>query len=203
MNMGLVEQAVSALRNGAMLVVVDDEQRENEGDLVVAAEKISAKDVNFMATFGRGLICAPTSEQNLSRLDIPLMVNNNTELHHTLFTVSVDAAGTGTGISAFDRALTIKLLANPQAKPSDFRRPGHVFPLQAAKGGLKQRQGHTEAAVELATLAGLSPCAAICEIMSKDGTMARGPELEQFASRHGLKIITIAQLADFLEKRET
>jgi 3,4-dihydroxy 2-butanone 4-phosphate synthase / GTP cyclohydrolase II len=186
-----------------MVIVVDDENRENEGDLVMAAEKISASAVNFMALHGRGLICAPLTEERVKELQLPLMTRRNRESFGTAFTTSVDAAeGITTGISAGDRARTIMLLADPTAQTSDFVQPGHVFPLQAKPGGVLRRAGHTEAAVDLARLAGLRSAGVICEILNEDGTMARLPELVIFAKKHGLKICSIEDLIQYRRQRE-
>ncbi|AEE96709.1 bifunctional 3,4-dihydroxy-2-butanone-4-phosphate synthase/GTP cyclohydrolase II [Mahella australiensis] len=197
-----IEEALEDIRNGKMVIVVDDEDRENEGDLVMAAEKVTPEAINFMAKYGRGLICVPMTAQRLKELDIPQMVNNNTEHQRTAFTVSVDAKAVTTGISAHERALTIKTLVDPDAKPEDIIKPGHIFPLQAKEGGVLMRAGHTEAAVDLARLAGLYPAGVICEIMNEDGTMARLPQLYEFAKKHGLKLITIAALITYRRKNE-
>lgn len=197
-----IEEAIEEIRQGRMIIVVDDESRENEGDLVMAAEKATAEHINFMATYGRGLICVPMTAARLAELEIPLMTTVNTDTMSTAFTVSVDAVGVHTGISAAERALTVRTLADPNTKPEDLRRPGHVFPLQAKDGGVLRRAGHTEAAVDLARLAGLQPAGVICEIMSDDGTMARVPELKAFARRHGLKMITIADLIRYRRRFE-
>ena len=190
-----VEDAVADIAAGRMVVVTDDEHRENEGDLVMAAAKVTPEAVNFMTRFGRGLICVPTVEAQLRRLGIDQMVPENKESQRTAFAVSVDAAeGITTGISAADRARTIALLGDPAARPEQLVRPGHIFPLLARPGGVLQRAGHTEAAVDLALLAGLHPSGVICEIMSDDGTMARVPELIEMKARHGLRMISIAQL---------
>jgi 3,4-dihydroxy 2-butanone 4-phosphate synthase/GTP cyclohydrolase II len=193
-----VERAISDIAAGRPVIVVDDENRENEGDLIIAAELATPEIVAFMMTECRGLICVPMEEADLDRLDLPQMVATNTESMGTAFTVSVDASrehGTSTGISAADRAVTIRLLASGDAKPGDFVRPGHVFPLRARPGGVLVRTGHTEAGVDLARLAGLRPAAAIVEIANEDGTMARLPELVPFARKHGLAIISIEDLA--------
>jgi len=191
------------LRAGKMVVVVDDEDRENEGDLVLAAEQVTPAAVNFMAKYGRGLICVPTTSERLKQLGIERMVVQNRDAFRTDFQVSVDAAhGISTGISAGDRARTIRVMAEPTAVPEDLVQPGHVFPLRAKSGGVLQRAGHTEAAVDLARLAGCRPIAVICEIMSDDGSMARLPELRRFARRHGLKLCTIAGLIEYRRKRE-
>lgn len=197
-----IEEALAEIKNGKMLVVVDDEDRENEGDLVMAAEKVTPEAINFMAGQGRGLICLPLTRQRLDELDIGPMVQHNTDSHETAFTVSVDAKETTTGISAYERAVTIKKVLDPATRPTDLRRPGHIFPLRAKEGGVLRRAGHTEAAVDLARLAGLYPAGVICEIMCVDGTMARVPDLIPFADRHGLKIITIADLIQYRRKTE-
>ena len=178
-----------------MLVVVDDEDRENEGDLTVAASRITPEAINFMATHGRGLICLPLAAEICDRLELPPMSRNNTSRFGTAFCESIEAReGVTTGISAFDRAHTIRVAIDPNAKPSDLARPGHVFPLRAREGGVLVRAGQTEAAVDLAKLAGLPPCGVICEIMNEDGSMARRPQLEEFCEKHGLRMISVAQL---------
>lgn len=193
-----IPRVLDDIRQGKMVIVVDDEDRENEGDLVAAAEKATPSTVNFMAKFGRGLICVPASEDRLRQLGIEEMVSQNRETFQTAFQVSVDAArGITSGISAADRARTIRVLANPRAIAEDLKKPGHIFPLRAKAGGVLQRAGHTEAAVDLARLAGCRPVGVICEIMSDDGTMARLPELRRFAKRHGLRICSIEQLIEF------
>lgn len=198
-----VEEVIADIRAGKLVIVVDDEDRENEGDLVCAGEKITPEMVNFMATHGRGLICAPLLPAATERLGLPLMVRRNTESHGTNFTVAVDAAqGVTTGISASDRATTIKILSNPLAEPQDLVRPGHILPLQAMQGGVLRRAGHTEAAVDLARLAGLEPAGVICEILNDDGTMARLPQLVDFAKKHGLKIATIESLIEYRRREE-
>ncbi len=198
-----IEEALKDISQGKFVVVVDDENRENEGDLIIAAEKVTPEAINFMATHGRGLICVPLTEQKCEELNLPLMVPyNNTDPHTTAFSISIDHKNTTTGISAYDRALTIKYLLDPQTKPEDLRRPGHIFPLQAKEGGVLRRAGHTEAAVDLTRLAGLYPAGVICEIMKPDGTMARVPELKEFCCQHGLKMITIADLIMFRRHRE-
>jgi 3,4-dihydroxy 2-butanone 4-phosphate synthase/GTP cyclohydrolase II len=190
-----VAEAVEEIRAGRMVIVVDDEDRENEGDLIMAAEKITPQAVNFLARHARGLICVPMQEDRLEALDLPPMVRRNTAKLGTPFTVSVDVIhGTTTGISAYDRAATIEALIDPRTRPDDLARPGHVFPLIAAKGGVLRRAGHTEAAVDLAILAGLYPAGVLCEILHEDGTMARLPELKKAAGEHGLKILSIASL---------
>lgn len=202
MDFDAIEEMIEAIQAGEMVIVVDDEERENEGDLVMAAEKVTPEKVNFMAKFARGLICAPLSEERAEELGLQLMAGGGGG-HETNFTVSVDAKyGISTGTSAFDRALTIQLLADPSAKPRDFVQPGHIFPLRAKPGGVLRRAGHTEASVDLARLAGLYPAAAICEIMNEDGTMARVPELQQFARRHNLRMTSIADLIRYRSRRE-
>ena len=198
-----IDAVLRDIAHGKMAVVVDDADRENEGDLIMAAEKTTAKAVNFMARFGRGLICVPTTQERLMQLGIERMVLNNRESHRTDFQISVDAAsGITTGISAAARAKTIKILANPTSLAENLVQPGHVFPLRAKTGGVLQRAGHTEAAVDLARLAGCRPMGVICEIMNDDGSMARLPELRRFAKRHKLKICSIAQLIEHRRKRE-
>jgi 3,4-dihydroxy 2-butanone 4-phosphate synthase / GTP cyclohydrolase II len=198
-----VESVVAHLRKGRMVIVVDDADRENEGDLVMAAERVTPTAINFMAREGRGLICVPTTFERLKQLGIEQMVVQNSETFRTDFQVSVDAArGITTGISAADRALTIKTMARPTAVPEDLVQPGHVFPLRAKPGGVLQRAGHTEAAVDLVKLAGLRPMGVVCEIMSEDGSMARLGELQRFARRHTLKICTIEELIHYRRTRE-
>ncbi|WP_173299231.1 bifunctional 3,4-dihydroxy-2-butanone-4-phosphate synthase/GTP cyclohydrolase II [Thermanaeromonas sp. C210] len=197
-----IEEAIEDLKKGQMIVVVDDEDRENEGDVVAAAEKVTPEIVNFMATHARGLICVPMTGRRLDELGLELMVQENTDTLGTAFTVSVDAAEVTTGISAYERAITIKKLIDPETRPQDLRRPGHIFPLRAREGGVLKRAGHTEAAVDLARLAGLYPAGVICEIMNDDGTMARVPQLMEFCRCHGLKIITIADLIKYRRRTE-
>ncbi|MBE3580751.1 MAG: bifunctional 3,4-dihydroxy-2-butanone-4-phosphate synthase/GTP cyclohydrolase II [Thermoanaerobacteraceae bacterium] len=197
-----IEEAIEDLKKGQMIVVVDDEDRENEGDVVAAAEKVTPEIVNFMATHARGLICVPMTGRRLDELGLELMVQENTDTLGTAFTVSVDAAEVTTGISAYERAMTIKKLIDPETRPQDLRRPGHIFPLRAREGGVLKRAGHTEAAVDLARLAGLYPAGVICEIMNDDGTMARVPQLMEFCRCHGLKIITIADLIKYRRRTE-
>ncbi len=199
-----VEEALAIVRGGGMLLVVDDENRENEGDLVAAGEKITPEIINFMATHGRGLICVPMEEARLCRLGLGRMVPlDERDRYRTAFTVSVDAReGISTGISAFDRARTVQLLADENATACDFIRPGHMFPLQAVPGGVLRRTGHTEAAVDLARLAGLKPIGVICEVMRDNGEMARLPDLVAFANRHGLRILTVAALVAWRRARE-
>ncbi|BES64010.1 bifunctional 3,4-dihydroxy-2-butanone-4-phosphate synthase/GTP cyclohydrolase II [Gottschalkiaceae bacterium SANA] len=197
-----IEDAIQAIAEGKMLVVVDDENRENEGDLLMAMEKVTSDDVNFMATWGRGLICAPMEAHRLAELEIPQMVINSTDPKETAFTVSVDDRTSITGISAAERARTLQRLADPTAVPADFTRPGHIFPLRAKNGGVLERDGHTEAAVDFARLAGLSPTGVICEIMKDDGTMARLPDLVEFAKKHELLLVSIADLIEYRKKQE-
>jgi 3,4-dihydroxy 2-butanone 4-phosphate synthase / GTP cyclohydrolase II len=193
-----IAEAVEAFRNGEMIIVVDDEDRENEGDLTVAAEKVTPDVVNFMMTQGRGLVCVALTEERLVELDLPLMVRGNTSQFETAFTVTIDAKGvTTTGVSAADRAATILATINPRTRPSDLARPGHVLPLRARNGGVLVRAGQTEASVDLARIAGLYPAGVICEVTSKDGSMARVPELTRFAKRHKLLMITIADLIQY------
>lgn len=203
MSFATIEEAIAHIRAGKFVVIVDDEDRENEGDLVVAAEKVTPEHINFMAREARGLICVPIIGRRLDELKIPMMVQDNTSSHGTAFTVSVDyKVGTTTGISAYDRAATIRALIDPKARPEDFARPGHIFPLRYQEGGVLVRAGHTEAAVDLARLAGLYPAGVVCEVMNEDGTMARLPQLEAFAQKHGIKIITIAQLIAYRHQHE-
>lgn len=193
-----IEDAIAAIARGDIIVVVDDRDRENEGDLVIASDAISAKAIAFMMNYARGLICVAMEGERLDELDIPLMVPRNTEVLKTAFTVSVDyIPETTTGISAADRAATIRALVTPGTKPDDFARPGHIFPLRAHPEGVLGRPGHTEAAVDLARLAGLTASGVICEVANDDGTMARLPELEAFAERHGLHLITIEDLISY------
>jgi 3,4-dihydroxy 2-butanone 4-phosphate synthase/GTP cyclohydrolase II len=190
-----IEDAIAAIRDGRMIIVVDDEDRENEGDLTIAAEKVTPDVINFMATHGRGLICMPMTQQRLEELDIPLMVSQNTTTFDTAFCVSIEAKGvTSTGISAADRAATVLAAIDAKTRPADLARPGHMFPLRARDGGVLVRAGQTEAAVDLARIAGLYPAGVICEIMNPDGTMARVPELTRFAKKHKLLMITVADL---------
>lgn len=197
-----IEEAIEDIKAGKMVVVVDDEDRENEGDLLMAAEKVTTEAVNFMAKYGRGLICTPMSRERLDELQIGKMVVNNTDPKETAFTVSVDCITCKTGISAEERANTILRLVDGSAKPSDFTRPGHIFPLVAKEGGVLKRAGHTEAAVDFARLAGLKPAGVICEIMNEDGSMARVPELMEYAKEHGLKLVTIADLISYRLKSD-
>ena len=198
-----IEDTIRDIRIGKMVIVVDDEDRENEGDLTIAAEKVTPKAINFMAAHGRGLICMPIIGERLDQLQIPAMVSENTSPFETAFAVSVEAKHkVSTGISAHDRAATVKTILDPDTRPEDLARPGHMFPLRAREGGVLTRAGQTEAAVDLARLAGLYPAGVICEIMNPDGSMARVPMLARFAERHGLKMITIKDLIDYRMKRE-
>ncbi|AWI09770.1 3,4-dihydroxy 2-butanone 4-phosphate synthase/GTP cyclohydrolase II [Ereboglobus sp. PH5-5] len=198
-----VESAIQDIADGKMVIVTDDEGRENEGDLTIAAEKATPEHINMMIRHARGLICTPMTEPHLKRLGISPMVQQNRESHKTAFTVSVDAAeGITTGISAFDRARTIKLLGDPNTGADELVQPGHIFPLAARSGGVLERAGHTEAAVDLAALAGLTPAAAICEIINEDGSMARMPDLVEYKKKFGLKLISISSLIEYRHKRE-
>lgn len=197
-----IDEAILDIKEGKMIIVIDDEDRENEGDLLMAAEKITSDSINFMAKFGRGLICMPIEDGIAKKLEFNPMVLNNTDNHETAFTVSIDHVDTQTGISAFERAYTIKKVLDEKSKNDDFRRPGHVFPLIAREGGVLNRSGHTEAATDLAKLAGFKGVGVICEIMSDDGTMARTDELLKFGEKHNLKVITIADLVEYRRKKE-
>ncbi|MGQ9858431.1 MAG: bifunctional 3,4-dihydroxy-2-butanone-4-phosphate synthase/GTP cyclohydrolase II [Thermodesulfobacteriota bacterium] len=198
-----IEEAITEIREGRMVILVDDEDRENEGDLAMAAEKVTPEHVNFMARYGRGLVCVSMTEERASKLNLPPMVQDNTSPFRTAFTVSVDAKrGITTGISAYDRAVTIQTLVDDRSTPQDIVRPGHIFPLIAKPGGVLARTGQTEGSVDLARLAGLKPMGVICEIMNEDGTMARRPDLEVFAQEHGLKIVTIADLIKYRLQHE-
>jgi 3,4-dihydroxy 2-butanone 4-phosphate synthase/GTP cyclohydrolase II len=199
-----VEQAINDIREGRMVILVDDEDRENEGDLCMAAEKVSSEAVNFMAKYGRGLICLSLTPEKVDALDLPLMVDHNTSPFQTGFTVSIEArCGVTTGISAADRATTILTAVRDEARPRDLVRPGHIFPLRARKGGVMVRTGQTEGSVDLARLAGLRPAGVICEIMDEDGTMARMPTLEKFSQKHGVGIVTIADLVEYRMRKES
>ncbi len=197
-----IEEALEELRQGHIIVVIDDPDRENEGDLICAARFATPDNINFMATYGKGLICMPMSEVYTSRLNLNQMVTYNTDNHHTAFTVSIDHISTTTGISAVERSVTAMKCISPEASPSDFRRPGHMFPLKARKGGVLIRAGHTEATVDLMRLAGMEECGLCCEIMREDGTMMRTPELVQFAQAHGMKIVSIADLIRYRRRHE-
>jgi 3,4-dihydroxy 2-butanone 4-phosphate synthase/GTP cyclohydrolase II len=200
--MATIPEAIEIIKSGGMLVVIDDPDRENEGDLLMAAEKATPEAINFMVRYGRGLVCVPMTAQRLSELSIPLMTERNTDSMCTAFTVSVDARQTTTGISAFERALTIKTLIDPATRPQDLNRPGHIFPLRSCEGGVLRRAGHTETAVDLARMAGLTPAGVICEILNEDGTMARTPQLMEFAAEHNLKVITVADLIAYRRHHE-
>jgi 3,4-dihydroxy 2-butanone 4-phosphate synthase/GTP cyclohydrolase II len=204
MPLSSVEEAIDDIRQGKFVIIVDDEDRENEGDLAIAAEWVTPESISFMATYGRGLVCMSIKGARLDELNLPLMVAENTARLETAFTVSVDyKQRTSTGISAHDRAATVKALIDPEAKPEDFARPGHLFPLRYAEGGVLVRAGQTEAIVDLTTMAGLYPAGVICEIMGDDGTMQRIPELEKFSENHGVKIVSVAQIIDYRQKHET
>ena len=200
-----IVEAIEAIKNGQMIIVVDDEDRENEGDFIAAAECVTPEMINFMSKHGRGLICAPLTEDRCEELDLPLMVNKNTVLHNTQFTVSIDLIGDGctTGISAYDRAKTIKALTLTNTKPDDFGRPGHIFPLRAKEGGVLRRTGHTEASIDLARLAGFQPAGILVEILNGDGTMARLPQLLEVAKKFDLKIISIEDLVAYRMKYDS
>ncbi len=203
MALATIEEAIQEIKEGRMVIVVDDEDRENEGDLIFAAEKVTAEHISFMVNHCSGIICVPMEADRLDALKLPLMAVDNTEAMRTAFTVSVDAAqGVSTGISAADRARTVRTLLDADAKPEDLARPGHIFPLRYCPGGVLRRAGHTEAAVDLARMAGLTPAGVLCELVNADGTMKRMPELEAFASEHDLKIITIADLIKYRRRYE-
>jgi len=198
-----IEQAAADIREGRMIIIVDDEDRENEGDLVCAAEKVTPEIINFMATYARGLICMPLTEERCDELHLTMQVADNTSFLGTAFTVSIEARkGVSTGISAADRATTILTAVDPKTRPQDLARPGHIFPLRARKGGVLVRPGQTEASVDMSRIAGLYPAGVICEIMNEDGTMARLPQLEEFAAKHDLKIISVAELVRYRMRRE-
>lgn len=200
-----IEEAIVDIKNGKLVIVVDDEDRENEGDFITAARNVTPEVINFMSTHGRGLICAPITEQRCAELNLHPMVSDNTSLHETAFTVSIDLLGHGctTGISAHDRAKTVQFLINPETKSTDFGRPGHIFPLKAKTGGVLRRTGHTEATIDLAVLAGFEPAGVLVEIMNEDGSMARLPELKEIAKKFDLKIISIKDLIEYRLKKET
>lgn len=198
-----IEEAIKNIKDGKFVIIVDDEDRENEGDLAIAAEKVSTEAINFMVKHARGLVCLPIKGERLDELEIPMMVSHNTSKFSTAFTVSIEAKhGVTTGISAKDRAETIKAVINPETKASDIARPGHVFPLRAKEGGVLVRAGHTEAIVDLAKLAGLYPAGVICEVMSEDGSMAKLPELKELADKYGIKIVSIADLITYRRRHE-
>jgi 3,4-dihydroxy 2-butanone 4-phosphate synthase len=203
MTIAKIEDGIAAIAHGEMIIVVDDPSRENEGDIVVATEAVTAQSIAFMMRYARGLVCIAMEGEDLDRLAIPLMVPRNTESQQTAFTVSVDYIhGTTTGISAADRATTVRALIDGETAPADFARPGHIFPLRAHAQGVLVRQGHTEAAVELARLAGLRPSGVICEVANDDGSMARVPDLEKFAAEHRLLIVCIADLVTYLKRSQ-
>ena len=194
-----IKEALEDIKSGKLVVVTDDPDRENEGDLICAAEFATLENVNFMATHAKGLICMPMSSTIAKKLELPQMVNENTDNHCTAFTISIDHVSTATGISAYERSITALKSVEDQVKPEDFRRPGHMFPLKAKEGGVLVRNGHTEAAVDLMKLAGLKECGLCCEIMKSDGTMMRTPELLAFSHKHNLKITTIKDLQDYIQ----
>ena len=199
-----IEEAIKDIKDGKVIIVVDDEDRENEGDFICAAETVTPEIINFMATYGRGLICSPIDERRADELDLPMMVSSNTALHETAFTVSIDLIGHGcsTGISAYDRATGIKKLTETTTKAEDFARPGHIFPLRAKQGGVLRRTGHTEATIDLARMAGFYPAGVLVEILNADGTMARMPQLLEIAKKHNLKIIAIKDLVEYRMRTE-
>src|SRR5216110_1268938 len=205
MQFATIEEAINEIQEGRMVIIVDDEDRENEGDLMVAAEKVTPEAINFMATYGRGLICLAMTGQRLDELHIPLMVSDhsNTSPYGTAFCVSIEArSNVSTGISAFDRAQTILTAIDSKTRPSDLTRPGHIFPLRARDGGVLVRAGQTEASVDLASIAGMIPAGVICEVMKDDGTMARVPDLIEFCRRHELKLVTVADLIEHRRRHE-
>ena len=203
MSLGRIVDAIADIREGKLVIVVDEEDRENEGDLTLAAEKVTPEVINFMATYGRGLICMPMTPERLDELKIPLMVSDNQSAHGTAFCVSIEARqNVSTGISAADRAMTILTAINPKTRSEDLIRPGHVFPLRARRGGVLKRAGQTEAAVDLARIAGLTPAGVICEIMNEDGSMARLPQLKEFARKHNTRIVSVVDLIKFRLKTE-
>lgn len=197
-----IEEALEDLRRGKIILVTDDEDRENEGDFICAAQFVTTENINFMATHGKGLICMPMSEEYVEKLKLPQMVENNTDNHETAFTVSIDHLTTTTGISAVERSITALACVKKDAKPEDFRRPGHMFPLKAKKNGVLERNGHTEATVDLCRLAGLKECGLCCEIMREDGTMMRTEELSKLAQQYQMKFITIKDLQDYRKRNQ-
>ena len=197
-----IEEALEDLRRGKIILVTDDEDRENEGDFICAAQFATTENINFMATHGKGLICMPMSEEYVEKLKLPQMVENNTDNHETAFTVSIDHLTTTTGISAVERSITALACVKKDAKPEDFRRPGHMFPLKAKKNGVLERNGHTEATVDLCRLAGLKECGLCCEIMREDGTMMRTDELSKLAQQYQMKFITIKDLQDYRKRNQ-
>jgi 3,4-dihydroxy 2-butanone 4-phosphate synthase/GTP cyclohydrolase II len=198
-----IDEALAELKEGKVIIVCDDEDRENEGDFIALAEKATPEVINLMVTHGRGLVCVPIEEELAENLDLRPMVETNTDYHGTAFTVSIDHKFSTTGISAYERSGTVLSLLDPEAKPEDFKRPGHMFPLVAKKGGVLQRNGHTEAAVDLAKLCGAKPAGVICEIMNEDGTMARVPQLRIIADQLNLKMITIKALIEYRKEQES
>lgn len=198
-----IEDAIEDIKNGKIVIVADDEDRENEGDLIMAAEKVTTEDMNFIITYAKGLVCLPADPSIIKRLDLPQMVEENTDNHSTAFTVAIDHINTTTGVSAEERAYTVRAFADPHSLPQDFRRPGHMFPLLAKEGGVLERNGHTEATVDLMKLAGLTPAGICCEIIKEDGTMARLDYLLKFSREHNLKIISIADLAQYIKEHKT
>ena len=198
-----IEEALADLKAGKVIIACDDEDRENEGDFIALAEKTTPEVINLMVTHGRGLVCVPIVEELAEKLDLAPMVAFNTDYHGTAFTVSIDHKFSTTGISAYERSATVLSLLDPEAKPEDFKRPGHMFPLIAKKGGVLQRNGHTEAAVDLARLCGAKPAGVICEILNEDGTMARVPQLRNIADHLNLKLITIKALIEYMSKKES
>jgi len=200
MSFNTIEEAISDIKNGKIIIVTDDPDRENEGDLICAANHVTPQIINFMASYAKGLICMPMSAKVIKKLNLPQMVENNTDPHATAFTVSIDHVETGTGISAFERSITAQKCTLDNAKPEDFRRPGHMFPLEAKEGGVLARCGHTEATVDFVKLAGLPAVGLCCEIMDDDGTMMRGARLIEFAKEHGLKLVTIKDLVEYIKK---
>jgi 3,4-dihydroxy 2-butanone 4-phosphate synthase/GTP cyclohydrolase II len=197
-----IEEALLELQKGRVIIVCDDEDRENEGDFILLAEKAEPESINFMITYGKGLVCVPVDNELAKKLELTPMVEKNTDHHGTAFTVSIDHQSTTTGISAYERAESIKRLVDPQSKAKDFKRPGHIFPLIARKGGVLERPGHTEAAVDLAILCGAEPAGVICEIIKEDGTMARLPELQELANKFSLKMITIKDLQRYRKQTQ-
>ena len=197
-----IEEALEDLRRGKIILVTDDEDRENEGDFICAAQFATTENINFMATHGKGLICMPMSEEYVEKLKLPQMVENNTDNHETAFTVSIDHLTTTTGISAVERSITALACVKKDAKPEDFRRPGHMFPLKAKKNGVLERNGHTEATVDLCRFAGLKECGLCCEIMREDGTMMRTEELSKLAQQYQMKFITIKDLQDYRKRKQ-
>ena len=203
MPLSTVEEAIEDIRQGKFVIIVDDESRENEGDLIMAAEMVRPESINFMTKYGRGLICMPVVGQRLDALQIPLMVSKNTERHKTNFAIAVDyKIGTETGISAYDRAATVRAIVDPGSRSEDFAQPGHMFPLRYQEGGVLVRAGHTEAVVDLARMAGLYPAGVLCEVLNEDGTMSRLPQLEEFATKHGLKIASISDIIAYRRHHE-